>query len=444
MGRNRVISFPMYSTPRGSTSVYPTPPRTPSRVRLPKMTTRGNNASMDWQGIEDLINTFTPIAQRMREFGTQTDTETKRKKKSYTSLVGMSKSGGKVKTKKRYKKYAKSKRNRAQLKGHVYTLERNNTYSPAGPPVPQTLYVGHYTHPINRVRFELMRGIFKRLLAEAKIYVPATDSLLSDLGFSIGDSFNIDYENPPGTPFTVSRLVAAGDTFSSLVAYFGNNSRSYFTLTQTLLSSVYFDPSASSKIPRVNMDLKNCYVSIYCKSNFKIQNRTVQVAGQESSEEVDNMPVFGKGYMFKGNQTSSRGFGATLAQLSCNPDNGVFETAGGNGTTELPNEPPEPAYWTGVKKFGSIHLDPGVVKTSVISKRESHLVNWWIKQLQGGSGVLGTVGRQYFGVSKVFAIEKMINANGSQPISLATEHNLTLYVTVKVKKSVQMRPIFEA
>lgn len=380
----------------------------------------------------------------IRKFSTGSQTATQYKaKKTNSKGTTSSRTAGKLTMNAKYKKYRKTSRNKAQLNGHVSTYERNQTYSTTN----QCAYIGHYSHPSNVVRIELFRSILKKLLADCKIYIQGFDHPLSNYGFIVADTFLVSYEAPVGTVLTEAYNLGAGDTLATVAAYFGSISRAYWSSTVALLGSIQFSSSSSSIIPRAYLDLRNTTVSIMVRSHMKFQNRTLNTATNDSTDEVDNMPIYGKGYLVRGNMPNVR-FpmvnGTTVNQLAANNDNGVIETSGSAGAGNLPEEPPEPALWEGVSKTGRLRIDPGQIKTSSLVVKESHLCNTWLSLLKGATAPFGNTGKMYFGKTKLFVIEKIINSDNARPIIVSYEHNFTMYVTIQTRRAQQVKPIFQA
>lgn len=357
---------------------------------------------------------------------------------------GFGKSSGKLYTKDR--KFRRNKKNRYQRRGHVLTHENNRTISTTD----QVVYVGHHTHPLEQVRFEMWAGILKRFFAEFKQYPFDRAQQLSEFGFAVGDIVRVTYETTPTASITTyDYTVAGGQTFNNLIADLGSASRPWFAANvsgesfQLKLNSIMSLPIAASNLVRTYLDLSQTYISMYSVSHQKIQNRTVNQVGVDSSEEVDNMPLYGKGYLCSRNQlqpaTPSVG---VINEPTTDQRDGVLSETSSSTTGALPREPPQGSYWRGVSAVGKIHLDPGVIKTSTVKATLSGNVNTILAKLSQ----ISTISQRIlpFGKMKFYALEKMINSDATRPIVVSLETNTTLYVTVNVKRSTQMRPAFNS
>lgn len=384
------------------------------------------------------LGTFGKLTAKRRKVG-RTDIAPYRKKYRISNTTV---SAGKLKMKKRYKKSYKT---RAQSKGNVATSEVIRNISTTQ----EVVYIGHHTHPLEFTRFQMWTGILKRFLAEMKVFpYSVEDPLITDFGFVAGDIIRCKYEQTPtpGAALTYDYTIAVGNTFNSLIGAFGNASRPWFTVTesgQPNLDQLIFIPSATSPYPRVTMDLRNTYISIIGVSHLKMQNRTINTVGSTEADEVDNMPLYGKSYQVKSNQ-------AHIAAASMNNIQSDFVTDGSGLAVEtsstgggLPQEPPQPSFWRGVKGSGKIHLDPGQLKTSVVKAVVKGNVNSVLWKINGISNYTlpGSARRLNWGKMNFFALEKMINSDSTRPILVSVEMNSSMYTTVRYKKQIGMKPV---
>lgn len=169
------------------------------------------------------------------------------------------------------------------------------------------------------------------------------------------------------------------------------------------------------------LDLTRARVHLYVKQSMKIQNRTINTNGNDETDDVDNVPLYGRSYEGPGN-------GALYY-----PNIDTYLTAGASGQQPItasvtsaliaPNqnattfatlspmykEPPLPSQLTKVSKAGKLHLDPGQIKTSVITLTKSYGLQKLVQDMYAGSMTPGsTQERAFRGNYRVFAVEKMI------------------------------------
>lgn len=373
--------------------------------------------------------------KRKNEEGTQTMTKKQRMTGKYATH---SLSKGKLVM----RKARKTKYTKVQRRGHVISWERNTVFDTTQ----QVAYVGHHTHPIANVRYEMWAGLLKKLCHEMKVYPSSRAQLLAELNIQVGDIFEVEYRTSPVSPVLVNQyVVAAGNIFNSLIAHFGDQTRPWFGTTeqnQPVLEKLSFVPATVASPGYTELDLKCTYVKILSKSHLKIQNRTVNTVEADGNEadDIDNMPLHGKGYMVNSNQARIFGAQGVEETIIASTDSGIVFTSSGSGADDLPQEVPLWNYFQKVKGTGKLHLDPGEIKTSTVTATLSGSVNSILNKLNGISNLVNR--RVLFGKMKFFAIEKMINSNVLRPISLAMELNTSLYTTVTAKLRTAIKPEF--
>jgi len=148
-------------------------------------------------------------------------------------------------------------------------------------------------------------------------------------------------------------------------------------------------------------NLDRCRIHYHTKSNMKIQNRTVNTAGNDESDDVDNVPLYGKQY------ESSKNYFLHNSLRYVADANGIF------GQNVIAAELLKPPQLTSVKSayaIAPVHLDPGQIKTSVLTWTKSFLINdlmrsLFIRGLEAGNAYALSVGK-----SRWFLMEKMLQS----------------------------------
>lgn len=396
----------------------------------------GAAATYLWQTYGPHISTWpATIVNNVFRSGVQTITRQaidqvmpKKKRGSVNTMM----SAGKTKMRKIKKK---SKKSKAQRNGVVTTFEHNATYSNTG----QVAYIGHHTHPIDQVRYEMWVIILKTLINKMNIFPTNRDQTLTVLDFSVGDQFEVEFRSTPtGLISSTTFSVAAGTTFNNIVSWAGDVTRSWFTgeSGQTTLEKIRFLPSSLTSPAACEVNLSNALITINSKSAMKMQNRTINSTGNDQADDVDNVPLYGKGYLCRGNQGRLFTAAGLNETIIASPSSGAISTTSGTGDG-LPEEPPQPGFFRNVRAHGKFHLDPAQVKTSVVSGRFKGFVNTLLNQI---NGITTGLKRVSLGTSKFYAIEKMINSTPAQPIVISYEINTTFYSTMKVKSFQPMKP----
>lgn len=363
-------------------------------------------------------------------------------------VVAVSKSAGFVKKGVARKVFKKSKQNKAQLKGHVCTVEHNATTSTND----QSLFIGHHTHPVGHIRREFWFAVVRKLIIKLGGNFADRSETMANIGFGASNNFVVTYRPAPNQATTTYATAGFGaSTVADIVTTLADTTRPWYAGTsnatlfeQPSLVRITFVPTGGSNYPQCSIDLKSLKVKIFAKSSLKMQNRTVGAVGDTNatSDEVDNMPLFAKSYDVVGNTFEERPVGATNVSQTVMTGHfwrGVLDYASSSSANDPPREPPQPEYFRNVKYSGRVKLDPGEIKTSTIVSNYSGYANdlLWKTQISEAESSLR---RTKLGKSRLFGIEKMLNASGSQPITVSYEHNVSFYVTVVEKPYFSVRP----
>lgn len=187
------------------------------------------------------------------------------------------------------------------------------------------------------------------------------------------------------------------------------------------------------------LNLKKEYVHFFATSEMKIQNRSLSASGSADIDTVNNNPLIGRVYDFKGGVPRSRTEDARVLERV--RDNGVnlvraAELPDNVISTQYVNsyrEPPMPKLFYNCSASAKIKLDPGQVKYDKL-KVEYHMPMYkFLRKLRDptSNGVGGTFYAWLIGKSRMYALEDMLNVNVANNIQLAYEVNreIGLYTT---------------
>lgn len=329
-------------------------------------------------------------------------------------------------------------------KGIVLSYERGGQVvsTGIGATAEQVNYVGHSTMPYVQVRVNMWRA-FVKFFAEKCGYTITSmnDVALKDSSATAGITWVIQYRKAPGAPILTQQVSLSNvGTWEQLATGFRN---SFVDSTNYVFERLECFNNINGVFIGTNyFDLTKCKLHMYCKSTLKIQNRTINTSGNIESDDVDNVPLYGKSYEGTGN-------GAFFLK---NADSTQPFIADANSGLILPgpiltlgnfyelNEPPNFKQFQYVKKHGKAHLDPGQIKTSVLV----HTANFtWSRILNEinqfynnpGTGIeFPQKNRISIGKFRFFAMEKMIQSietSDVNKINMAYEHDYKLgcYVT---------------
>lgn len=291
----------------------------------------------------------------------------------------------------------------------------------------QCYYIGHGTMPQEEVAEGISYAIIKRLLYRLnKLKSDWNETLDFPAGAIVQIIWKPDYQNP-GTladtlttgAVTANALAAALRNFICYTL-FNTGADPDFIGNQGRLMRIIYTPAAGYT---ETLLLENSKIRFTVKSTMKIQNRTRDSDGGESTDVVDNAPLYGKSYTGKGTGTS-------FAGAVNNPDL-VIDSAYGlidqQAATNSTFEPPIGKLFQDVKTVGKAHLDPGEIKTSVLNSSGTMFLNTILHMIGSADINSAKKYKSKFGAFRFFALEKMIDAIGTdlaKRIDIAYEHNL--------------------
>lgn len=426
--------------------------RTPSRSRSRSV---GGVRQINRQMREAANNpTLTPgTRQYLRDAGS-----------TRTYGASSSKSSGFLKVKKRVKK-PKYKHNLKLLTGVSLTKETGSTVTD-----PNCVYVGHGTFASDIALRQVCLAIVKYLFAKKSItMVNSADQPTAE---GSNERFNIQffyYENSMKKDlnfFVVSGVVGwkfqdyadelykqINDMIDFARVPTGSPAPEPFGLMDISFQEIVFESFNGSDSNRmaVHVNITKMMLHLGIKSSLKLQNRSTAADGDHAVTDVDNVPLYGKSYEAKGTAfrfiDKHRETATTGAYLPFALKNvyGCFKYSAANDSTGVLKEPPQPALFTNLIKHGKAKLDPGQLKTSVLTD-SIHLTFEQFFKLYfryRGSGKNSTLGvKQAFaplGKSIMFSFEKMLGIAAEDSIdngkiNLAFEHNYWISVKVTNEK----------
>lgn len=372
--------------------------------------------------------------------------KTQRRKKYVRKNITYSRSAGKLKTKTRVRR-SKNLQYQMLQKGTQMNFER------AGQVIgKECVYIGHSSFPIQSVRRQVWRAIIKRLMVNlGSTFTDFNQPLAS----TSGDNIVVTYITDPSSNAELNFSIAAnGSTYDSAALAFDTHFAGIVGAQQIILRSLSYSPVATSINSYHRLDLMNSVMEIETKSALKVQNRSVTQADDEDANDVDNCPLYGKGYFGKGNGTDYLGpyqdttpvpfygdqrFGQIVKVLpDFNPLNPLVSLQG-------LQEPPDPTAFNLSKKYSKIKLDPGQIKTSVLRDRLTWKLNNLFMYLYINNGSAGTRPKTgKIGKFRFFGLEKMIDAVASSPrITVAFEIDLKINCMLVPRNNTQTMALFD-
>lgn len=227
-----------------------------------------------------------------------------------------------------------------------------------------------------------------------------------------------------------------------------------FQFCSLVIASTNSITGSTEVYDRKTFDLYGATVSLVVKSALKIQNRTVNVeTGTE--DDVDNVPLYGKSYEGSGNFLTFRSHGVyDDANINNHPAEIHFPQSIGvrpmNPVVDLCEapvityaagpqtyfcEPPKLSQLYNAKKIGKAHLDPGQVKTSVLSFSTRINLTKLFRSMARGANSL-EIETFSMGNYRVFCLEKMIQAvatssTNAVKVAYEVDHKIGGYLFAK-------------
>jgi hypothetical protein len=304
--------------------------------------------------------------------------------------------------------------------------------------------------PAATVHQLVWRALTKHLLLKMEINVSNWEGVMN--GFSAGDTFNVLYRtSSDGAATVLTYTVVSGPALTpELIANFffvtfatGASSAS----EEIILQEFNYQPSPASGLSLnqpVFTNIKDATIHLYSKSTLKCQNTSVGTGGGDE-DAVDNNPLHGKAYFGSGSGTEAMTFddkstGAAGVPFRADNTYGGMAVVPGNKWYQ---EPIGTSQFTGVKKYGKVLLEPGHIKTSVLTDFVTFKLNRMYK-LIGVSNSATAHSKVLIGTYRFMLMEKIINAvtpSVTNAIKIAYEVNLNIGCYVSLGRFTHTAPL---
>jgi len=194
---------------------------------------------------------------------------------------------------------------------------------------------------------------------------------------------------------------------------------------------------------QAEMYFNETFIDIKGKSEMKVQNRTLATGGSADAENINNNPLQGRSYVFRGvPKPKANAFiqggtnGALYAFERLDYPNAV-STFGATATAALDQnmrEPPLPSLFWNVKKSSKVRLEPGAIKSFYESDYLSGNVLALLKKMRLQTNSTGAYINYSTMKLQMLAFEDVINANAEELISIQYEIERTIGVKCYVKQ----------
>lgn len=282
------------------------------------------------------------------------------------------------------------------------------------------IYLGHTTAHANEMFTMFMMACIKKVLAQAGVNIYSWDQAfrngapLSDY-VSTGDVFQFVYKTTVNAvPFTVtgtSLTVGAGqvtfiDLATSLFVIVNAAMVAGTIQDGAVLQEFQYKP-VGAKVFKIN--LLDSKIDLFVKSALKMQNRSLNAAGDNEADDVNNVPIYGKSYQGFGNGAVQRTSDAIT--LLAGTNNTVPIAADGSPFSNF-SEPVNASELTHVLYTGKAKLEPGQIRTSVLKYKSVITVQTFWQQINQYYSGANTNSRFNLGKFRIMSFERMIARTG--------------------------------
>lgn len=413
-----------------------TPRRTPTQVAshrynsqnrwlvMQRVAAQAARQAVIWSG-RQAVSAAGRAAGRMFSRSAQTSSARGGPKKSRLGSNIGGKSAGKLSKLKRRKVYKTKKAKRA-IKGITLIKETGGSTTDTN-----CVFVGHSTCPQYTMKLMIGRALGKSLMINAG---QAVQSITDSMNVAAGDTISVGYRGTPTGSVVIETFtfVAGSLTVEAFAQWFANILRPWNNVANRPEQYVFDRLTLQTGGNSFWLRLDNAIINVYCKSSFKMQNRSTNVADQEA-DVVNNIPVFGKRYYGTGTGSVYRNYGAAFR---INADN-TFGIISAQPVTNSLQEPPQPHEFKNLKSYGKIKIEPGDIKTSVLVYKKSMTIDKMWQLLANAGSPAATVAlrndaeRSVLGKFSFMALEKIMDpGSDTGGVSVAWEQNLFIQLSI--------------
>lgn len=343
-----------------------------------------------------------------------------------------SKSSGKLKKGSKVRKYKKKAVMKYATVGTNKTIESSKVQEGTN-----TVWVGHATFARDNIMRQAVVSILYKFFVDQQLIRDAT--FVNDAIASIPatSTLTVWYRTSTSASSASEVFTAGASTSLSTIAdWWMNPGRAWATSIGGAAKEIYdiefLEIVFSIGTIVKTMLLTDTKIHVYVKSALKMQNRTKAAATGDTADDadqIDNVPLYGKSY-------SGRGTGLLTklpyyGELFCDRQFGTIV-----GSETVRSEPPQPRDFVNVKNCGKAHLDPGDIKTSVITSKFNMFFNTLVRHCAPGVApsvpapattyLLQNFRRRDLGTYRVFCLEKMIDVGAGDNIRVAFENNMEI------------------
>jgi len=330
--------------------------------------------------------------------------------------------------------------NRHQIAGINYTGEFGGTTADL-----DMVTIGHSTCPARVMYTQMWHAVVKTLLKRADYDCISMTSGLPEAG-----TIAVTYKKQVDTSQVVETytVVQNTTTASDIAAWLGDSGRGWnangvsdsnnveFYALHFIVKTPAVGGNYTMKEARLRLDEMS--VTLKIKSSLKMQNRSTHTADAHNADTIDQVPLYGKSYEGTGSGARYLNEQGNIKSFQCDINNGVII----NSRPLDMKEPPKASEFKGVTRMGKMRIEPGNIKTSVLSQTVTHKIAVWTRKLVPllyNQFQKATLGRYRF-----FCMEKILDAEHTDALTIAFEHNLSITTYTKFSSRNGTVQLFES
>lgn len=326
-----------------------------------------------------------------------------------------------------YKRVAPSeKQNRTALNNaYQLSVEKSGTQTPSIAGI-----IGHSSISRTYALRCLMGALLRLILYRNGIKANSPTQNVTPM--VTGTVIGIEFQYAGATNDGFSITITAPITFSQILDAFINGlNAKYDALSATLVPydirfrNIYITSPAVNNAPNTTtIDLINAKIQMWCMSSLKVQNRSLNSAGDDDIHDVDQVPLKVVNYSGYGTGLDSR---YDFLGLGFNANQDCIIAA---SDPPLAGDAPLPSLLQGVRKYGYSDINPGDIKTDILKNNIYVSLDTLTRTIIGprGNGNL----RLPLGKYAFMHYEKTIEANNASPVAMSIAYENQLYISSKI------------
>lgn len=346
-----------------------------------------------------------------------------------STSITVSKSSGKLYGTHKFKSYRPKKK---FSESHTLVVESSGDMTASR----KCAHLVHATHPIQQTTQLFCQALLRYLAYRLGFHIPNFTNLLNE---DVDITYRYYPNSQTNTAFTVViNAVSAGSWFAAANALRTSIEAVCQIDTNRDIAFQEFGLQRTGTNQSVFINSKDFMVSVYTKSSLKIQNRSRNALGTEA-DEVDNCPIYGTMHDCKGNGAQWRDYQRPAGQLIAEGLTGIGTVNGDLDSTQFLYEPLDRADLVGVQKTQKICIEPGQIKTSVMTKRDVFGIQKLSKAIQSIKQTYRA--KTNLGFARIISLEKMIALNTEDEAFMSIFFELNNKYIVQYKHSPRHAPV---